>query len=84
MNWAYTSRHNSGADDTEKKQHALSLSTLLERWVPWSLPQGHGPRNINSKDLLERLGYTFSHEEPWGAQELMHPFYRLKPEQYRR
>ena len=48
------------------------------------LTAGHGPRNINSKDLLERLGYTFSHEEPWGAQELMHPFYRLKPEQYRR
>jgi ribosomal-protein-alanine N-acetyltransferase len=48
------------------------------------LTAGHGPKNINSKDLLERLGYTFSHEEPWGAQEIMHPFYRLKPEQYRR
>jgi RimJ/RimL family protein N-acetyltransferase len=48
------------------------------------LTAGHGPKNTNSKDLLERLGYTFSHEEPWGVQELMHPFYRLKPEQYRR
>jgi len=48
------------------------------------LTAGHGPENMNSKDLLERLGYAYSHEEPWGAQNRMHPFYRLKPEQYRR
>jgi [ribosomal protein S5]-alanine N-acetyltransferase len=46
------------------------------------LTAGHGPENMNSKDLLERLGFAFSHEEPWGAQNRMHPFYRLKPEQW--
>lgn len=48
------------------------------------LTAGHGPDHVKSKHLIERLGYTFSHEEPWGLQKRMHPFYRLKPEQYRR
>jgi len=38
---------------------------------------GHGPMNTNSKVLLHRLGFTFTHEEPWGERGILHPFYRL-------
>ena len=39
---------------------------------------GHGPGNIYSKQLLGRLGFTFTHEEPWGALNVLHPYYRLE------
>ena len=39
---------------------------------------GHGPDNLNSKLLLARLGFTFTHEEPWGEQNILHPYYRLE------
>jgi [ribosomal protein S5]-alanine N-acetyltransferase len=39
---------------------------------------GHGPLNLNSKALLLRLGFIFTHEEPWGECGNMHPHYRLK------
>jgi [ribosomal protein S5]-alanine N-acetyltransferase len=48
------------------------------------LTAGHGPDHVKSRYLIERLGYTFTHEEPWGLENRMHPFYRMKPEQYRR
>lgn len=41
------------------------------------LMAGHGPGHRNSQDLLDRLGFHFSHEEPWGAQAKLHPFYEL-------
>ncbi len=42
-----------------------------------ALTAGHGPGNIHSKALIGRLGFTYTHDEPWGAQEILHPFYRL-------
>ena len=47
-----------------------------------ALTAGHGPENVNSKALLERLGFTYTHKEPWGAQAILHPFYRLERAQY--
>ena len=43
-----------------------------------ALVAGHGPYNIHSKALLARLGFTYTHHEPWGADSIMHPFYRLE------
>ena len=43
-----------------------------------ALVAGHGPHNENSKALLERLGFTYTHEAPWGEHNIMHPFYRLE------
>jgi ribosomal-protein-alanine N-acetyltransferase len=43
---------------------------------------GHGPDNVNSKLLLGRLDFTFSHEEPWGEQGVLHPYYRLDRRKY--
>jgi len=45
---------------------------------------GHGPMNTNSKALLLRLGFGFTHEEPWGECGIMHPHYRLERMQERR
>jgi ribosomal-protein-alanine N-acetyltransferase len=43
------------------------------------LSAGHNPENIHSKDLLRRLGFAFSHIEPWGPLQSGHLFYRLQP-----
>jgi ribosomal-protein-alanine N-acetyltransferase len=45
-----------------------------------ALMAGHGPGHANSQKLIERLGFRFSHEEPWGAEGKLHPFYRLPRE----
>ncbi|SEG60115.1 Protein N-acetyltransferase, RimJ/RimL family [Bryocella elongata] len=45
-----------------------------------ALIAGHGPGHTNSQQLIERLGFRFSHEEPWGADGVLHPFYELRPE----
>jgi ribosomal-protein-alanine N-acetyltransferase len=39
---------------------------------------GHGPHNDNSKALLLRLGFTFTHEESWGELNLLHSYYRME------
>ncbi len=42
-----------------------------------ALVAGHGPANSNSKALIERLGFVYTHHEPWGPHDVMHPYYRL-------
>ncbi len=42
-----------------------------------ALTAGHGPGNSNSKALIELLGFTYTHHEPWGPHAAMHPYYRL-------
>lgn len=36
----------------------------------------HGPDNVHSKALVERLGFRYTHHEPWGPHSTMHPYYR--------
>lgn len=43
-----------------------------------ALVAGHGPDNANSRALIERLGFTYTHHEVWGPQQRMHPYYRLE------
>lgn len=43
-----------------------------------ALTAGHNPAHINSKALIERLGFSFSHREPWGPLGTETPFYRLQ------
>lgn len=45
---------------------------------------GHGPENMHSKALLERLGFRYTHLRPWGPVDLLHPFYRLEPSDFKR
>ena len=42
---------------------------------------GHGPDNLNSKLLLGRLGFSYTHDEPWGAFNVLHPYYQLVPKE---
>jgi [ribosomal protein S5]-alanine N-acetyltransferase len=42
------------------------------------LVAGHGPENVHSKALIERLGFVYTHAEPWGKQNILHPFYKLE------
>uniref|UniRef100_E6PZL1 Putative GCN5-related N-acetyltransferase n=1 Tax=mine drainage metagenome TaxID=410659 RepID=E6PZL1_9ZZZZ len=44
-----------------------------------ALTAGHNPDNTHSKALILRLGFQFTHLEPWGPLEIHHPFYRLEP-----
>lgn len=46
-----------------------------------ALVAGHGPNNTNSKALIERLGFRYTHHEPWGPQDTLHPYYRLERSQ---
>lgn len=43
-----------------------------------ALVAGHNPENLHSKALLARLGFSYTHAEPWGPLDLLHPFYRLE------
>ncbi len=43
-----------------------------------ALVAGHGPRNEHSRALVGRLGFMYTHHEPWGPQQAMHPYYRLE------
>lgn len=43
-----------------------------------ALVVGHGPGNTNSKAMIERLGFRYTHHEPWGTDNVQHPFYRLE------
>lgn len=43
-----------------------------------ALVAGHNPENVHSKALMGRLGFLYTHHEPWGPVDLMHPFYRME------
>ncbi len=44
-----------------------------------SLTAAHAPQNHHSQALIRRLGFHYSHHEPWGPDAILHPFYRLEP-----
>ena len=43
-----------------------------------ALTIGHGPGNVHSQAMIERLGFQFTHEAPWGPDGVLHAFYRLE------
>ena len=43
-----------------------------------ALTAGHGPGNVHSKAMIERLGFRYTHLEPWGPKAVLHPFYRIE------
>lgn len=43
-----------------------------------ALVAGHGPTNVHSKALIERLGFRYTHHETRGPQGTLHPYYRLE------
>lgn len=53
--------------------HTLQAQTLVA---------GHNPANNNSRQLILKLGFHFTHEEPWGPRQQLHPMYALQPDAY--
>jgi ribosomal-protein-alanine N-acetyltransferase len=41
------------------------------------LSAGHHPENLASKKLIEKLGFHYSHHEPWAILEMDIPYYLL-------
>ena len=53
------------------------IAWAIENTDAAALVAGHFPENAHSKALIERLGFVWTHEEPWGPTQAMHPYYRL-------
>jgi [ribosomal protein S5]-alanine N-acetyltransferase len=43
------------------------------------LVAGHHPQNVNSKKVLEKLGFQFTHEEYFPELRMNIPYYALRP-----
>ena len=41
---------------------------------------GHNPRNEASRHLLQKLGFRYTHDEPYPPTGLRHPSYLLEPQ----
>jgi RimJ/RimL family protein N-acetyltransferase len=54
---------------------ALSFETIAAK----SLVAGHHPENVNSKKVLEKLGFRYSHDELFPALDIDIPYYLLAP-----
>lgn len=65
----------------EEAARAVILYAFEELQVN-SLTAAHNPENLHSKDLLIRLGFAYSHMEPWGPSQIGHLFYRLSRPDY--
>ena len=61
----------------EEAARAVMLYAFEDLQVD-ALTAGHGPGNVHSQALIERLGFQRTHEEPWGPLGILHPFYRLE------
>lgn len=60
----------------EEASHAI-LRFGFQQLRAIAITAGHNPENLNSKALIQRLGMTFTHREPWGRFQIDTPFYRL-------
>ena len=45
-----------------------------------ALSAGHHPENVNSKKVLEKLGFRYSHDEHFAALGMDIPYYLLERE----
>ncbi len=43
---------------------------------------GHNPKNLNSRNLLIKLGFNYTHDEFYEPTGLEHPSYLLKADEY--
>jgi [ribosomal protein S5]-alanine N-acetyltransferase len=48
------------------------------------LSAGHHPGNVNSKKVIEKLGFQYSHEENFPALGMDIPYYLLWPQEEKR
>jgi RimJ/RimL family protein N-acetyltransferase len=44
---------------------------------------GHGQGHTNSRAMMERVGFRYTHDELWGPKQLVCSFYVVEPESFR-
>jgi len=63
---------------TEAARAAIAYA--FETYAPKKLAAGHHPENLNSKKVIEKLGFQYSHEEKFAELGMEIPYYLLEPE----
>jgi len=58
-----------------------AIGLAFEKLGAKGLSAGHHPENVNSKKVLERLGFRYSHDEFFSALGMNIPYYLLHPSQ---
>jgi RimJ/RimL family protein N-acetyltransferase len=58
------------------------IAYAFEQLESRELFAGHNPRNDASRRVLAKLGFTYTHDEPFAATGLRHPSYVLRRESF--
>ena len=63
---------------TEAARAAIAYA--FATYAPKKLAAGHHPENANSKKVMEKLGFQYSHEENFPELQMQIPYYMLDSE----
>jgi ribosomal-protein-alanine N-acetyltransferase len=55
-----------------------AIACAFSTYAPKKLAAGHHPENANSKKVIEKLGFRYSHEEPFAELGMEIPYYMLE------
>jgi ribosomal-protein-alanine N-acetyltransferase len=61
---------------TEAARTAIAYA--FSTYAPKKLAAGHHPENASSKRVIEKLGFRYSHEEPFAGLRMEIPYYLLE------
>ena len=61
--WDFICGRNSGGAGWRPKRRGRRLRMRLRLCKPKKLAAGHHPENLNSKKVIEKLGFRYSHQE---------------------
>jgi len=54
------------------------IAYTFATYAPKKLAAGHHPENLNSKKVMEKLGFAYSHHEPFTDLGIEIPYYMLE------
>jgi len=54
------------------------IAYTFAMYAPKKLAAGHHPENLNSKKVMEKLGFAYSHHEPFTDLGIEIPYYMLE------
>jgi len=61
---------------TEAARAAIAYA--FETYAPKKLAAGHHPENLNSKKVIEKLGFQYSHQENFAELGIEIPYYMIE------
>ena len=56
----------------------VTIAYAFEKYAPKKLAAGHHPENLNSRKVIEKLGFVYSHEENFPELGMEIPYYWLE------